>query len=68
MIEGYGDACVSMREGYGDSKEFAFCERFTLASPRKESRECAESREDEKGAHGGVAYDEGDRGGYSEVL
>ena len=23
-----------MREGCGDSKEFAFCERFTLASPR----------------------------------
>jgi hypothetical protein len=26
-------ACVFMGEGYGDSKEFAFCERFTLASP-----------------------------------
>ena len=24
---------ILMREGYGDSKEFAFCERFTLASP-----------------------------------
>ena len=24
---------LSKREGCGDSKEFAFCERFTLASP-----------------------------------
>ena len=33
---GMGAECLHnmMGEGCGDSKEFAFCERFTLASPQ----------------------------------
>jgi hypothetical protein len=29
----YMESILSHGEGCGDSKEFAFCERFTLASP-----------------------------------